>query len=171
MRHGSSFLGQQVVYDEGSLYHFNGLALGHSSSQRPGGGGGSSTPPSPTLVVTAGSNLEFNLVWDSSVNNLGTNKAAFMSALTNVVHYFETLFTTPTTEIINIKVGWGVVNTSALPASALGASQTSGYLTNFTTVANALTQDGFSFSATNEPTTAQFFISSAEAKSFGLINP
>ena len=167
-RYGS-FLGQPVVYDEGSLYHFNALASG-GGGHRPGSGGGG-TAPSPTLVVTSGSHLEFNLIWDSSVTNLGANQSAFQNAMVNVAHYYETLFTTPQTEIINIKVGWGEINSQNLPAGALGASQTSGYLTNYATVTNALAADGFSFTASNEPTTAQFFISSAEAKSFGLISP
>jgi len=168
----SSFLGQEVTYneDENTLLHFNASAAGGASSHRPGGGGGS-TAPSPTLVVTSGSHLEFNLIWDSSVTNLGANQTAFMNAMVNVAQYYEKLFTTPQTEIINIKVGWGEINSQNLPAGALGTSQTNGYLTNYATVTNALAKNGFSFTASNEPTTSQFFISSAEAKSFGLINP
>src|SRR5262249_16405810 len=49
------------------------------------------------------------------------------------------------------------------------ASQTNGYLTNYTTVTSSLSH--YSFTASNEPTGGQFFISSAEAKSFGLISP
>ena len=167
----SSFLGQEVTYndDENTLVRFHGNASG--APGHGGGGGSGTTTPAPTLITTSGSHLEFNLIWDSSVSNLGTNKTAFMNAMVNTAHYYETLFTTPQTEIINIKVGWGEIGGQALPSGALGTSSTNGYLTNYATVTTALAKQGFSFTATNEPTSAQFFISSAEAKSFGLVSP
>src|SRR6266478_6628550 len=110
MRKHDSFLGQEVTYDDdaGTLFpfHFDSAAFG-GQGHRPGGGGGGGTTPAPTLVTSAGSHLEFNLIWDSSVANLGSNQTAFMSAMTNTAKYYETLFTTSHTEIINIKVGWG----------------------------------------------------------------
>src|ERR1041384_6207667 len=101
---GSSFLGQHVVYDEGSLYHFNASASGGAPGRPGGGGGGGSTAPTPTLTTDPNgiSHLEINLIWDSSVTNLGANQAAFQNAMINVAHYYETLFTTAQTEIINI---------------------------------------------------------------------
>lgn len=171
MRNYASSLGQEVTYNSetGSLIHFHSESFGAFS--RHGGGGGTSTTPPPTLVETNGSNLEFNLIWDSSVTNLGSNETAFMNAMVNAAKYYESLFTTPQVEIVNIKVGWGEINGQSLPAGALGASETNGYLTNYSTVTSHLAADGFSFNASNEPTSAQFFISSAEAKSFGLISP
>ena len=176
-KNSSSFLGQEVTYnaDEGTVVHFHSEASGGGFSLR---GGGGSTAPAPTLVpLSAGSNLQFNLIWDSSVNNVGTHKADFMNAVINVATYYEKMFTTAQHEIINIKVGWGEINGQALPNGALGASETNGYLTNYATVTSKLIANSggqitaASFGATNEPTTAQFFISSAEAKGFGLISP
>jgi hypothetical protein len=166
-----SFLGQEVTYnaDEGTLVRFHGSAFGSGGFLWGHHGGG--TTPAPTLVTSPGSHLEFNLIWDSSVANLGSNQTAFMNAMTNAAKYYETLFTAPQTEIVNIKVGWGEVGGSSLPAGALGASESNGYLTNYATVTSHLTSNGFTFNASNEPTGAQFFISSAEAKSFGLISP
>ena len=166
-KNNSAFLGEEVTYnaEEGTLVNFHSSAMGGASSQRPGGGGGTSAP-APTLVTTVGSNLEINLIWDSSA----TNQTAFMKAMTDAAKYYESLFTTPKLEVINIKVGWGEINSQALPAGALGASQSNGYLTNYSTVTTALAKNGFTFTASNEPTTAQFFVSSAEAKSFGLIS-
>jgi len=169
MRNNSSFLGQEVTYnaDEGTLVHYNSAAFGGGGHH--GGGGGGTTPP-PTLVTSLGSHLEFNLIWDSSVANLGSNETAFMNAMANVATYYEKVFTTSQTEVINIKVGWSEINGQSLPAGALGASESNGYLSNYSTVTSHLAADGFSFNASNEPTGAQFFISSAEAKSFGMIS-
>src|SRR5215471_10715394 len=134
----NSFLGPEVTYndEEETLAHFHSAAFG-GPSHHPGGGGGGSTP-APTLVTTPGSHLEFNLIWDSSVANLGSNETAFMNAMTNAAKYYETLFTAPQTEIVNIKVGWGEDGGSSLPAGALGASESNGYLTNYATVTSHL---------------------------------
>ena len=161
--HNSSFLGPEVTYDSetGTLFHSESLG-GHS---RPGHGGGGGTAPPPVLVTSAGSNLEFKLIWDSSV---ASAPSSFMTAVQNVAQYYEYLFSTSKLEVINIQVGWGEVAGQALPSGALGASETNGYLTNYSYVTSHLS--GYSFSASNEPTGSQFFISSAEAKSFGLIS-
>ena len=170
-------LGPQFTYnaDEGTAVHFNAAASGQNSSSLNAHHGGS-TAPAPTLV-TNGGNLEFNLIWDSSVSNLGSNQTAFMNAMINAASYYETLFTTPHPEVINIKVGWGEINGQNLPAGALGSSESNGYLTNYTTVTNGLIASSggavtaASFKAANEPINSQFFITSAEAKGFGLISP
>jgi len=169
MSKNSSFLGQAVTYnaDEGTLSHS--AALGGSGHGH--GGGGSGTAPPPTLVTSTGSHLEFNLIWDSSVANLGSNETAFMNAVINSAKYYESLLTASTTEVINIKVGWGEINGQSLSPGALGESESNGYLTNYSTVTSHLAADGFTFNASNEPTSAQFFISSTEAKGFGLISP
>jgi hypothetical protein len=162
-----SFLGQEVTYnaDENSFVNFHSVAfngLGHH------GGGGT---PAPTLVVSPGSHLVFNLIWDSSVASLGSQEPAFMNAMIDVARSYEKVFTTPQTELINIKVGWGEVAGQTLPSAALGASEANGYLTDYATVAASLANAGFSLNASNEPTGAQFFISSTEAKNFGLVAP
>lgn len=165
----SSLLGPELTYNADEHTVVNASKSGGGGSHHGGGGGGGGTTPLPTLVASGGSHLEFNLIWDSSVANLGSNEQAFMNAVVNVAKYYETLFSTPQTEVVNIQVGWGEINGQALPSGALGASETNGYLTNYSTVTSHLA--GFNFSASNEPTSAQFFISSAEAKSFGLVSP
>jgi hypothetical protein len=168
---GASFLGQEVTYNAEANSFVN-TARGSTSSHHGGGGGGGSTTPSPTLVATSGSHLEFNLIWDSSVANLGSNEQAFMTAMVDVAKYYETLFTTTAKEVVNIQVGWGEIAGQSLPSGALGASESNGYLVNYSTVVSGLEKAGLpatAFTASNEPTTAEFFISSAEAKSFGLI--
>jgi hypothetical protein len=166
-KHSSSFLGSEITYnaDEGAVVHS--AAHGGGGFRPPsGGGGGSGGTPAPSLVVSSGSNLEFNLVWDSSV---ASAPSGFMQAVVNVAKYYESLFTTSSKEIINIHVGWGEIGGQSLSAGALGESQSNGYLTNFATVTSHL--PGYSFTASNEPTSAQFYITSAQTKAFGLINP
>ena|SRR5438270_9837864 len=156
-----SFLGQQVVYndDEGTLIHQSGGPGGHG----PHGGGGGTAPP-PTLVGASGG-LQFDLIWDSSVAKAPTG---FQTAVANTVSYLASLYATP--EVVNIHIGWGEVNGQSLSPGAIGESQTNGYLTNYSTVTSHLIADGYSFNASNEPTGAQFFISNAQAKSFGILN-
>ena len=170
----SSSLGQELTYnsDENTLVRFHSEAFGLGGHH--GGGGSVSTTPAPVAEQAPNSNLEFNLIWDSSVANA---PAGFMTAVENVALYYSSLFTTPTQEVINIHIGWGEVNGQSLPFGAIGASESNGYLTNYSTVTSGLiTSSGgvitsSSFNASNEPTGAQFFISSAEAKGFNLISP
>jgi hypothetical protein len=174
MSTNSSFLGQELTYnsDDNTLVRFHSAAFGQSSHH--GGGGTGSTTPSPVTEQAANSNLEFNLIWDSSVANA---PSGFMTAVENAALYYSSLFTTSSHEVINIHVGWGEVNGQSLPFGAIGASESNGYLTNYSTVTSGLIASSGgvitsnSFQASNEPTGAQFFISSAEAKGFGLINP
>src|SRR5689334_8943414 len=100
-KNSSSFLGQAVTYDadQGTLFHST--ASGGGGHGRGGGGGGGGTAPPPTLVTSTGSHLEFNLIWDTSVANLGSNETAFMNAMINSAQYYESLLTSSTTEVIN----------------------------------------------------------------------
>ena len=93
----------------------------------------------------------------------------FTQAITDAAEYYTMLFSND--EVINIHVGYGEIDGSPMAPNALGESESYGYLTNYSTVTNALAQDGYSFSATNEPTSSQFFVTSADAKTLGLINP
>src|SRR3974390_1391862 len=110
-RNSSTFLGQEVIYnsEDNSLVHFNSEARSHGGGGSGSGGSGGGTKPPPPLVTTAGSLLEFNRIWVSWFSNRVTNEPGFVAAVTNVAHYYESLFTTPKTEVINIKVGWGEV--------------------------------------------------------------
>ncbi len=159
-------LGPQVILsDSGAL---SPVGFAHGSGGFGGfGGGGSSHAPSPTLVSSSGSNLAIDLVWDSSV---GSAPTGFTSALIASAQALVADFSTHTKTVLYISVGWGEIAGQTLAANALGESESLGYLTNYTTVANALTSHGASLTASNEPTSAQFFVTSAEAKALGLVS-
>ena len=120
--------------------------------------------PAPTVVGTAGG-FQIKLIWDSSVT--GAPKG-FMQAVIDAAQYYTSQFSNK--EIININVGYGEIAGGQMSAGALGESESYGYLTNYATVTNELAKDGFTFAATNEPTQSQFFVTSAEAKTLGLVN-
>jgi hypothetical protein len=121
-------------------------------------------PPAPTVVGTAGG-FQIKLIWDSSVSGAPNG---FMQAVIDAAQYYASQFSNH--EIVNINVGYGEIAGGQMSAGALGESESYGYLTNYATVANKLANDGFKFAATNEPTQSQFFVTSAEAKTLGLVN-
>jgi hypothetical protein len=128
-------------------------------------GSTSSVVPPPTLIGSS-NGLQIDLVWDSSVANA---PKGFVQSIIDAAQYFTTLFLNH--EVIKIDVGYGEIAGSPMSPSALGESESYGYLTNYATVTAALSHDGFVFSASNEPTNSQFFLTSAEAKALGLANP
>lgn len=156
----NSILGREVVYDDSGL--------SHSTTGGHHGGGGSisttptSTPTSQTLVGSS-TGLQFDLIWDSSVANA---PSGFTADVINTATYLASLFSTH--EIINVNVGWGEVGGQLMSSGALGQSQTNGYLENYAAISSQL--GSALHIASNEPTNAQFFISSAEAKGFGVVS-
>lgn len=128
-----------------------------------------SATPTPTLVSSSGSSLEFNLIWDASVAKA---PSGFEQAVIDAAKYYTTLFTSSSGAklVINIDVGYGEIANTTLSPSALGESESYGYLTNYATVTSALGADGYSFAASNEPSTSQFFVTSAQAKALGMIS-
>ena len=84
MSANSSFLGQELTYnsDDNTLVRFHSAAFGASSHH--GGGGTGTTTPSPVTEQAPNSNLEFNLIWDSSVANA---PSGFMTAVENAALY------------------------------------------------------------------------------------
>ena len=116
--------------------------------------------PPPTLVGSP-NGLQFDLTWDSSVVNA---PPGFMQAVIDAAKYYTTLFSNK--EVIAIDVGYGEI--AGGPLDALSESASYVYLTNYTTVTTALTSEGFTFSATNEPTSNPFLVTSAEAKTLGI---
>ena len=165
--HNSSTLGQEyLISDSGEVSPvYSAASASHSTNSTNSSG----SPPPPTLASSAGSNLEIELVWDSS---LAKAPSGFAQAIIDAAEYYTTLFTSPTgaKEVINIDVGYGEIDGSTLASNALGESESYGYLTNYSTVTHALEKDGHTFSATNEPTSGQFFVTSADAKTLGLIS-
>ncbi len=127
--------------------------------------GSSAATPAPSLVGSA-TGLQFDLIWDPSV---AAAPSGFIQAVKSAAQYIASLFSTR--EVINIDVGYGEIAGSRLGAGALGENESYGYLANYAAVTNALRSGGYSFAAANEPTSSQFFITSAETKAMGYVNP
>jgi hypothetical protein len=121
--------------------------------------------PAQTLVGSA-NGLRFDLIWDPSVANA---PHGFIQAVVDAAKLYSTLYSNKA--VINIDVGYGEIGGTQLPAFALGASDPFGYLTDYSTVTTVLSHDGFAFPAANEPTGSQFFVTSADAKAMGLVDP
>jgi hypothetical protein len=160
--HQSQNLSQEyLINDSGQVAP----VVGHSSSSSHTTGTIPQTHAAltPTVVGAAGG-FQIKLIWDSSV---ASAPKGFMQAVIDAAQYYASQFTN--TEIVNINVGYGEIAGGKMAAGALGESESYGYLTNYATVTNELAKDGFTFAA-NEPTQSQFFVTSAEAKTFGLVN-
>ena len=162
--HQSQTLGQEyLINDNGQVAP----VVGHSSSSGHTTGPitqTAATPP-PTVVVGAGG-FKINLIWDSSVNS-APDPSGFMQAVKDAAQYYASQFSN--NEIVNINVGYGEIAGGKMSAGALGESESYGYLTNYTTVTADLQKDGFTFGASNEPTNSQFFVTSADAQTLGLV--
>ncbi len=174
----TSSLGQEyVVNDAGLVSPVNGAgssshgsgSSSHGSGSSSSSSSSSSSAPSPTLVTASGSNLQIDLIWDSSV---GGAPAGFTTAIIDAAQFYVNNFTSSNGNAVElfIDVGYGEIAGTSLSSGALGESESNGYLTNYATVTSALAKDGFTFTASNEPTTSQFFITSAQAKTLGLIS-
>jgi len=95
------------------------------------------TAPAPTLVTSAGSNLEFNLIWDSSVASAPSGfESAWISAATFIEKNLTTLGASPI--VFNLHVGYGEVAGQTIPFGALSASSTEGDYVSYDTLASAL---------------------------------
>jgi hypothetical protein len=155
---------EYIINDSGELspaYAAASRSAGSTSNTTAAAG----SPPAPTLVGSA-SGLQFDLVWDPSIANA---PRGFVQAIVDAAKTYSKLFSNK--EVITIDVGYGEIAGTPMAPYALGESESFGYLTDYTTVTTALTREGFGFSATNEPTTGQFFITSADAKTLGLVDP
>jgi hypothetical protein len=165
--HQSQTLGQEyLINDSGQVAP----VVGHSSSSGHTTGPITQTAATPPPTVVAGTGgFKINLIWDSSVNS-APDPSGFMQAVKDAAQYYASQFSN--TEIVNINVGYGEIAGGQLSAGALGESESYGYLTNYTTITNALAaKDNFHFTfARNEPNHSQFFVTSAEAKTLGLVN-
>ena len=157
-------LGQEYLMNDsgaisptfGASTHRSGLTSAPSAS---------AAAPAPSLVGSA-NGLQFDLIWDSSV---ASAPSGFIQAVKAAAQTLASLFSTR--EVVNVDVGYGEIAGSPLGSGALGESESYGYLANYAAVTNALRGDGYSFAASNEPTGSQFFITSAETKTMGYVNP
>ena len=117
-------------------------------------------------TTSAQSTAWLNVTFDQSVNSA---PSGFVSAVNYVVSYFDSLFTTTAT--ININVGYGEVNGTALPGGYLGESETNYFGETYNAVKSALLAQnapGASTLPTTSPAAGTLYVGSAEAKSLGL---
>ena len=163
--HDGSMLGHEYLMNDSGNVSLAYGASSHSGGSSSGSHSTTSSTPAPTLVGSS-NGFQIDLIWDSSVAKA---PSGFEQAVIDAAQYYTTLFANK--EVINIDVGWGEIAGSSLSPSALGESESYGYLTNYATVTTALAHDGDTFSAANEPTHSQFFVTSADAKALGLANP
>jgi hypothetical protein len=162
--HNNSLGQEYIMNDAGNVAPAFGRTT-HSGDANSFAASTNSSTRAPTLVGSS-NGLQIDLMWDSSVANA---PRGFKHAIIDAAEYYAALFSNH--EVLKIDVGYGEIGGSSMASNALGESESYGYLTNYSTVTAALTPDGFSFSAANEPTTSQFFVTSAEAKTLGLANP
>ena len=138
-----------------------------ATTQSPISSGATSTSSLATQTLVGSPNgMQFDLIWDPSVAGA---PRGFIQAVVDAAKLYSTLYSNKA--VINIDVGYGEIGGAALPSFVLGASDPFGYLTDYSTVTTVLSHDGFAFSAANEPTGGQFFITSADAKAMGLVDP
>ncbi|MGE5268980.1 MAG: NF038122 family metalloprotease [Thiohalocapsa sp.] len=171
---GLDFLGESKSGGGGSIG-------GHG-----GGGGGGSLPL--TVTYGTGGALQFQVTYDSSVTG-ARNASTIENAFAVAVGYFTDNFTTPlggatasNPVTVNLNVGWGEVDNSALPSGALGASFTNLETVNYSDFAPVLNQKGVVSSVpydtalpgNGDPlfaTPHNYVIATAEAKAIGLGTP
>ena len=118
--------------------------------------------------------MNLNLVYDSSVSSA---PAGFTTALNALVSFFQSTFQDPVT--VNIQVGYGEIAGQALEAGALGESSANFNVFSYDQVRSALISDAKSAddatAVASLPATApvdgSFWVTRAEAKAVGLINP
>ena len=143
-----------------------------------GGAGAGGVSPTSTLVGNA-HGLEIDLIWDTSVTS-APNWKAIESSVISAAEIYTTLFTNH--DVLNIAVGFGEVAGSALEPGALGESASLGYIVpNDGTVDAALgaADAGLVHAGLMSPNAVtaldgaagSFFITSAEAKALGLVDP
>jgi hypothetical protein len=148
----------------------------------------STATPAPTLITVTGSNLEFNLIWDSSVGGAGSNEAGFMTAVEDAAQFFARNLTTQNVEVVNLHVGYGEVAGTTLPFGALSASSSEGDYVSYATLADALrnvngnspdsliknfslglpSSDPTGQASASNPNPNDFFVSYAEEKALGM---
>jgi hypothetical protein len=175
--HGTegSPLGQEYLLTDSD--HLISAAAGNSGHSSGPTSSSSLAGPASTLVGSS-TGLEINLIWDSSVRS-SSNWSAIEAAVVAAAKIYTQAFSDHV--VLNIAVGFGEIAGSALSSNALGESESYGYITNYSTVANAMkTADGGlvsdslmssnALSVDGPPTGANFFVTSAEAKALGLIS-
>ena len=118
--------------------------------------------------------MQINLTWDGSVQAAPND---FTSAMAAAAQYLDYRLVDPVT--INISVGYGEVDGTALGSTDLGSSTTLLQTVSYTALRNALASDqsssldasALASLPTTSPVGGTLFISTAQAKALGLKSP
>jgi hypothetical protein len=158
--------GPEVIPQGHEGWHDAWLFAGHGAASGVGhsalhGSSHHASEPSDTLVGSPGG-LQIHLLWDPSVAGA---PSGFKDSVTAAAMKLTQLFSND--EIINLHVGWGEVGGTPMGSHDVGASAMNGYLFDYATVAHAVQAPP----ASNDPSTSEFFVTTAEAKALGLANP
>lgn len=138
----------------------------------PIGGSTSSGPASAsTSTPTAASGFTINISWDASV---ASAPSGFTSGVLSAVQYLESQFSNPVT--LNIDVGYGEVNGTALGSGTLGASEWYLDSVGYSQLVGALSANAVTSAATTAvaslpstvPVNGTFWTTAAQAKALGL---
>jgi hypothetical protein len=128
---------------------------------------------SPTATGTASTSpFVINIIWDTSVNSA---PSGFVAGVEAAVQYLESQFADPVT--INLHVGYGEVNGTALGGSYIGQSWSNLISLSYTQLVSALKTDAKTnadvTAVTSLPTTSPingtYWTTYAEAKALGLL--
>ena len=139
---------------------------------------GTTTTPTNSTLVGSSTGLQINLIWDNSVLS-APNAADIENAVVSAAQVYTSTFATHA--VLNIQIGLGEVNGSALVSGALGESQTFGIAESYAgltsalgaadanLVASGLMASG-AVTAVGALAAKTFFVPMAEAKALGLVN-
>jgi hypothetical protein len=174
--HAALGLGQEYLLTDSD--HLSEVSNASSGPGGSGGRGAGGVSPSSTLVGNS-HGLEIDLIWDSSVTS-AANWREIESSVISAAEIYTSLFNNH--DVLNIAVGFGEVAGQALAPGALGESASEGYLVpNDGTVDAALgaADAGLVHAGLMAPNAVSaldavagsFFITSAEAKALGLVDP
>jgi hypothetical protein len=129
--------------------------------------------------VGSSDGLQINLVWDSSVRSAKNWQSVEASVVAAAEVYTQYL---SEHVVVNIGVGLGEVGGTKMGRSALGESESFGDFYSYSTVVSALgsadaglvssgQMSSDALTANGPPTDGNFFVTTAEAKALGLLQP
>ena len=101
----------------------------------PEGGNGNGTGSPTSTLVGSSTGLEINLIWDASVQNSATWKSV-EAAVVSAAQLYTSMFSNHV--VLNIDIGLGEIDGTAMAKGALGESESEGYISSYNTVTTAL---------------------------------
>lgn len=109
--------------------------------------------------------LSFNVTYDSSVSSA---PAGFTTAFADAISFYQNTFSNPIT--VNLNVGWGEVNGNTIGSGSLAESDTYAVGYGYSTVRNALVNNGSpGYLPASDPTGGRTItVTTADAKALNL---